>query len=66
MAEIIKAVSLIARQIAAGDADNGTITVPVTGTPGHCDTGNSYNGNIGTRVSAIFVILVTSLFGVYT
>ena len=28
-----------------------------------CDVGNDFDGRIGVRVSAIFVILVTSIFG---
>lgn len=35
----------------------------LTGTPGHCDGGNEYDGNLGLRVSAIFVILIGSLSG---
>lgn len=54
---------LVARQVAADGGNEGTIQVPITGTPGHCDTGNEYNGDLGLRISAIFVIMVGSLFG---
>jgi len=30
-----------------------------------CETGNGYDGSIGLRVSALFVILITSSFGNY-
>jgi solute carrier family 39 (zinc transporter), member 1/2/3 len=42
---------------AGGDNDGG-YTVTVT-----CDTGNEYDGRLGIRISAIFVILVGSLIG---
>ncbi|KAL5443985.1 hypothetical protein PMIN07_000227 [Paraphaeosphaeria minitans] len=31
--------------------------------PGHCITSNDYDGRMGLRISSIFVILVTSMFG---
>lgn len=43
--------------------DAATTVVPLAGQPGHCDAGNDYDGRIGLRVSAIFVILIGSLFG---
>jgi solute carrier family 39 (zinc transporter), member 1/2/3 len=33
------------------------------GTPGHCPTTNDYNGDVGLRISSIFVILLGSAFG---
>jgi len=51
-----------ARQVISG-SDNVTVTVPLAGTPGHCDNGNDFNGDIGVRISSIFVILVGSLIG---
>ena len=30
-----------------------------------CDSGNDYDGRMGVRISAIFVIWVTSLFGTW-
>jgi solute carrier family 39 (zinc transporter), member 1/2/3 len=61
MAEFGQIISIVARQADAND--NETIQVPLIGTPGHCDTSNGYNGDMGARVSAIFVILVGSFFG---
>lgn len=60
MSQILHLATLVARQ---EGPDEATTTVPLAGTPGFCDTGNEYDGNLGVRVSAIFVILVTSLFG---
>jgi zinc transporter 1/2/3 len=54
------AVTLLARQAASGEQ---MIEVPLAGTAGHCDAGNEYNGLLGVRISAIFVILIGSLFG---
>ena len=59
MSQILYLATLVARQ----EPDEATTTVPLAGTPGHCETGNEYNGNMGVRISAIFVILVGSLFG---
>jgi len=60
MAPGMEVVHLLARQAAA---DSRTIEVPLVGTPGHCATGNDYDGLLALRISAIFVILVGSLFG---
>lgn len=62
MAELLH---LVARQVAADGGVEGTSQESLTGTPGHCDTGNEYNGDFGLRISAIFVILVGSLAGTY-
>ncbi|KFY03219.1 hypothetical protein V490_00249 [Pseudogymnoascus sp. VKM F-3557] len=48
---------LLTRQASAEIED------PLAGTPGHCDTGNEFDGRLGLRISAIFVILVGSAFG---
>ena len=60
MSKILQLATLVARQ---ESADEATTTVPLIGQPGFCDTGNEYDGNLGVRISAVFVILVTSLFG---
>ncbi len=49
---------LVIRQAASTSA--ATAAQPITIS---CDVGNGYDGRIGLRVSAIFVILVGSLFG---
>lgn len=63
---------IVARQQAdGGSGDGGTPTdspeqmtlVPLAGQPGFCATTNDFDGRLGVRISAIFVILVTSLFG---
>lgn len=51
---------VVARQVAP--------SAVITGAAAHtsavsCDSGNEFDGRIGVRVSAIFVILVGSLFG---
>ncbi|QDS68862.1 hypothetical protein FKW77_007394 [Venturia effusa] len=56
---------MVARQVAADNGNEETVQVPLIGTPGHCDTGNEYNGDLGLRISAIFVILVGSLMGAW-
>jgi zinc transporter 1/2/3 len=53
----------LVRQVAGAGSDNATIVVPLTGTSGHCNESNDFNGNIGVRISSIFVILVGSLMG---
>lgn len=40
-------------------ADSGENVTP------QCDTGNDYNGDLGIRISAIFVILVGSSLGAW-
>jgi zinc transporter 1/2/3 len=62
MSQLLHLATLVARQ---ESPDEATTTVPLAGTPGHCETGNEYNGSMGVRISAIFVILVGSLFGAY-
>ncbi|OCL10137.1 ZIP zinc/iron transport family [Glonium stellatum] len=50
---------LVARQAAATNENPDDLI----GTPGHCDPGNEYDGRLGLRISAIFVILIGSLGG---
>lgn len=49
---------LVVRQAASTTAATAADSTTIS-----CDTGNGYDGRIGLRVSAIFVILVGSLFG---
>lgn len=49
---------LVIRQAASTAATTAAESTTVS-----CDPGNDYDGRIGLRVSAIFVILVGSLFG---
>ncbi|SPO06298.1 related to ZRT2 - Zinc transporter II [Cephalotrichum gorgonifer] len=51
--------SLFSRQDAAEEAGSFTVTI-------ECDGGNEFDGRIGLRVSAIFVILVGSFLGCIT
>ncbi|OCK79564.1 Low-affinity zinc transporter of the plasma membrane [Lepidopterella palustris CBS 459.81] len=60
MAAHAQMAQFVARQVAAASPND---TSNLIGTPGHCDPSNSYNGKLGLRVSAIFVILVGSLIG---
>ena len=50
---------LIARQA----LQTAVATTAVTRAPGGCESGNEYDGRIGLRISAIFVILVGSTLG---
>ncbi|EOD52862.1 putative plasma membrane low affinity zinc ion protein [Neofusicoccum parvum UCRNP2] len=50
---------LVLRQETTDAADAAADTAPA------CDTGNEFDGRIGVRVSAIFVILVGSLLGAW-
>lgn len=60
MDSIVQLATLVARQSAD---DEATTTVPLAGTPGHCEGGNEFDGRIGVRISAIFVILFGSTMG---
>lgn len=61
MADIIhKTALLVLRQ--AADSTTSDTTTAETDT---CDTGNNYDGRIGVRISAIFVILVGSFLGAW-
>lgn len=48
---------LALRQVVEGGADEGEGTVP------KCGGGNEYDGRMGLRISAVFVILIGSMFG---
>lgn len=50
-------------QLVIRQAASTTTTTAAQSTTISCDTGNGYDGRIGLRVSAIFVILVGSTFG---
>ena len=52
---------LVIRQATSTTPATAVTTAPST--TGGCEAGNGYDGRIGLRVSAIFVILVGSLFG---
>ena len=52
--------------VLARQASNGIAAATTTAAAADaCDTGNDYDGRIGVRVSAIFVILVGSLIGTW-
>ncbi|KAL8956878.1 MAG: hypothetical protein Q9193_005709, partial [Seirophora villosa] len=57
--EVTRVAGLVARQVAA-DAISST-TAASDEAPA-CDVGNDFDGRLGVRISAIFVILVGSLF----
>lgn len=61
-ATLAAVVQIAARQSAE---DEATTTVPLLGTQGHCDGGNEYDGRLGVRISAIFVILFGSVMGAW-
>jgi zinc transporter 1/2/3 len=43
--------------------DDGSGAEETPAPPPTCDNGNTYDGRMGVRISAIFVILIGSLFG---
>jgi solute carrier family 39 (zinc transporter), member 1/2/3 len=49
-------IALLRRQDAGAEEEPATVTV-------ECDSGNEFDGRLGLRISAIFVILVSSLLG---
>ncbi|KAL8936202.1 MAG: hypothetical protein Q9216_005055 [Gyalolechia sp. 2 TL-2023] len=51
---------VVARQVAPSAIISSAAAEP---SEGSCDAGNEFDGRIGLRISAIFVILVGSLFG---
>lgn len=61
MASVAQLASLVVRQAESEGAE--TTTVPIAGTQGHCDGGNDFDGRLGVRISAIFVILLGSCLG---
>ncbi len=67
MANIATAVIYIAQQATApGSSPEAAPTVDNSSSAGpvRCPTGNNYNGDIGVRISAIFVILIGSMLGI--
>lgn len=61
MASVIgELASLVSRQ-AIGDEP--TTAEAAADAPAGCESGNEFNGRIGLRISAIFVILIGSLLG---
>jgi zinc transporter 1/2/3 len=49
-----------AATVAAAPSDLATAASPLAPA---CSSGNDYDGHVGVRISAIFVILIGSLFG---
>ncbi|KAI9715291.1 MAG: hypothetical protein M1812_006102 [Candelaria pacifica] len=62
MAELNELVYLVARQMADGGNSSQDSPSPDPA-PGSCETSNEFDGRLGLRISAIFVILIGSLFG---
>jgi len=63
MSRLEDAALLLARQaLTLTPVPTAVATAPATAAP-TCDAGNGYDGRIGLRISAIFVILIGSLFG---
>lgn len=70
MREIADLLFLVARQAADGSAADGTApnnsdTTSDDTTAPSCDTGNEYDGRMGLRIAAVFIILVTSFLGTW-
>ncbi len=66
MSRLEDAALLLARQaLTLAPAPTAVATAAATSAP-TCNAGNGYDGRIGLRISAIFVILVGSLFGMET
>lgn len=61
MGSLHKVTRVLARQIAPDAVIESATAAAETAIA--CDAGNEFDGRIGVRVSAIFVILVGSLFG---
>lgn len=68
MANLNQLIYLVARQATdgAGTSYNQNTTTADSSTPEQCDAGNKFDGRLGVRISAIFVILIGSLFGMST
>lgn len=58
--ELTRLVGLVARQVAPEAISS---SAPATDETPACDVGNEFDGRLGVRISAIFVILVGSLLG---
>jgi len=65
MDHLAEVVHLVLRQSADGGAPDTTTTnsEPAAPETPQCDSGNKFDGKIGLRISAIFVILIGSLLG---
>ena len=61
MSRLEDAAIVFARQALTSTATAATTAIASSGST--CDSGNGYDGKIGLRISAIFVILAGSLFG---
>ncbi|KAI4219819.1 MAG: hypothetical protein L6R36_008055 [Xanthoria steineri] len=62
MGSLHEVTRILARQVGETAAATATAAADSEATPA-CETGNDFDGRTGLRVSAIFVILVGSLFG---
>ena len=58
--------AVVVRQVAAATTTAAAAAAASTAaedTPGNCVLSNDYDGRLGVRISAVFVILIGSLFG---
>ena len=63
MAGLEELVHMVVRQATATVASAATAVASTRSSSQGCPSDNDYNGQIGARISAIFVILIGSLFG---
>lgn len=63
MADIGDLADVAVRQVAAAASIAASIATSAASDTTPCSTSNDYDGRMGIRISAIFVILVGSLFG---
>lgn len=63
MAELATQLAYLVVRQAADGGNSSQDTTTEEDTPGHCSGANDYDGRLGIRISAIFVILIGSLFG---
>lgn len=59
----MSAVQHIADVVARQAYQSAAASTSAAAAPPACDGGNDYDGRVGVRISAIFVILVGSSFG---
>lgn len=57
-AAVIEFANLALRQSADGPAE-----IAIADVPPSCGGGNAYNGQMGLRISSVFIILIGSTFG---
>lgn len=57
-AAVVEFANLALRQSAEGPAE-----IAVADAPPSCGGGNAYNGQMGLRISSVFIILIGSTFG---